>query len=100
MIVTKRESMSSLIHDTSPTLRHSLQQSHNKGLYYGFRDAIYHQAPGASGLLWCFVALLALCKNKNSHFQFHIPLNFTSTNIKVKNMLKANDIKKQIKIIF
>ena len=26
--------------DTSPTLRHSLQQSHNKGLYYGFRDAI------------------------------------------------------------
>ena len=32
--------MASLIHDTSPTLRHSLQQSHNKGLYYGFRDAI------------------------------------------------------------
>ena len=41
MIVTKRESMASLIHDTSPILRHSLQQSHNKGLYYGFRDAIY-----------------------------------------------------------
>ena len=40
MIVTKRESMASLIHDTSPTLRHSLQQSHNKGVYYGFRDAI------------------------------------------------------------
>ena len=40
MIVTKRESMASLIHDTSPTLRHSLQQNHNKGLYYGFRDAI------------------------------------------------------------
>ena len=40
MIVTKRESMSSLIHDTSPTLGHSLQQSHNKGLYYRFRDAI------------------------------------------------------------
>ena len=40
MIVTKRESMASLIHDTSPTSRHSLQQSHNKGLYYGFRDAI------------------------------------------------------------
>ena len=40
MIVTKRESMASLIHDKSPTLRHSLQQSHNKGLYYGFRDAI------------------------------------------------------------
>ena len=40
MIVTKRESMTSLIHDTSPTLRHSLQQSHNKGLYYGFRDVI------------------------------------------------------------
>ena len=39
MIVTKRESMASLIHDISPTLRHSLQQSHNKGLYYGFRDA-------------------------------------------------------------
>ena len=38
--LTKRESMASLIHDTSPTLRHSLQQSHNKGLYYGFRDAI------------------------------------------------------------
>ena len=40
MIVTKRESMASLVHDTSPVLRHSLQQSHNKGLYYGFRDAI------------------------------------------------------------
>ena len=40
MIVTKQESMASLIHDTSPTLRHSLQQSHNKGLYYGFKDAI------------------------------------------------------------
>ena len=40
MIVTKRESMSSLIHDTTPILGHSLQQSHNKGLYYGFRDAI------------------------------------------------------------
>ena len=36
MIVTKRESMASLIHDTSPILRHSLQQSHNKGLYYEF----------------------------------------------------------------
>ena len=32
--------MASLIHDTSPILRHSLQQSHNKGLHYGFRDAI------------------------------------------------------------
>ena len=32
--------MASLIHDTSPILQHSLQQSHNKGLYYGFRDAI------------------------------------------------------------
>ena len=41
MIVTKRESMASLIHDTSPILRHSLQQSHNKGLHYGFRDAIF-----------------------------------------------------------
>ena len=40
MIVTKRESMASPIHDASPKLRHSLQQSHNKGLYYGFRDAI------------------------------------------------------------
>ena len=40
MIVTKIESMASLIHDAFPTLRHSLQQSHNKGLYYGFRDAI------------------------------------------------------------
>ena len=30
--------MASLIHDTSPILIHSLQQSHNKGLYYGFRD--------------------------------------------------------------
>ena len=29
-----------MIHDTSPVLRHSVQQSHNKGLYYGFRDAI------------------------------------------------------------
>ena len=40
MIVTKRESMASLIHNISPTLRHRLQQSHNKGLYYGFRDTI------------------------------------------------------------
>ena len=33
--------MASLIHDTSPTLRHSLQQSHNKGLYYrGWADTI------------------------------------------------------------
>ena len=32
-------------------------------------------------------------------WHFHIPLNFTSTNIKVKNMLKTNDITKQIKII-
>ena len=40
MIVTKQESMASLIHDTSPILRHSLQKSHNKGLYYGFRDTI------------------------------------------------------------
>ena len=40
MMATKRESIASLIHDTSPTLRQSLQQSHNKGLYYGFRDAI------------------------------------------------------------
>ena len=40
MIVTKRESIASLIHDTGPTLRHSLQRSHNKGLYYGFRGAI------------------------------------------------------------
>ena len=36
-IVTKRESMASLIHDTSPVIRHIL---HNKGLYYGFRDAV------------------------------------------------------------
>ena len=28
--------MASLI----PVLRHSWQESHNKGLYYGFRDAI------------------------------------------------------------
>ena len=40
MIVSEREGMASLIHDTNPTLRHSLQQSQNKGLYYGFRDAI------------------------------------------------------------
>ena len=40
MIVTKRESMASVIHDTSPILRHSLQHSHNKGLYYGFREAM------------------------------------------------------------
>ena len=49
MIVTKRESMSSLIHDTSPTLRHSVQQSHNKGLYYGFRDAILSRTQSQVG---------------------------------------------------
>ena len=37
---TRKYNMASLIHDTSPTLRHSLPQSHNRGLYYGFRDAI------------------------------------------------------------
>ena len=40
--------MVSLIHDTSPILRHSLQQSHNKGLYYGFRDTI----------LYCLVTMI------------------------------------------
>ena len=67
MIVTKRESMTSLIHDTSPILRHSLQQSHNKGLYYGFRVAILsrlvtmHQAPGVScGILYVLVLSLVL----------------------------------------
>ena len=51
--------MVSLIHDTSPILRHGLQESHNKGLYYGFRDVILsrlvtmHKAPGAScGILY------------------------------------------------
>ena len=65
MIVTKQESMASLIHDISPILRHSLQQSHNMGLYYGFRDAIlsrlviYHQALGAScGILYILVLSL------------------------------------------
>ena len=28
-------------------------------------------------------------------FHFHIPFNFTSTNIKVKNMLKTNDTEKK-----
>ena len=68
MIVTKRESMASLIHDTSPILRHSLQQSHNKGLYYGFRDAIrtfsfghYHQARRAScSILYILVLSLVI----------------------------------------
>ena len=69
MIVTKRESMASLIHDTCPTLRHSLQQSHNKGfLYYGFSDAIlsrlvtiYHQVPGAScSILYILVLSLVI----------------------------------------
>ena len=67
MIVTKRESMASLIHDTSPALRHSLQQSHNKGLYRGFRDAILSrlvtiiQVPGAScGILYILVLSLVI----------------------------------------
>ena len=38
-------------------------------------------------------------RKNNVAIKFHIRLNFTSTNIKVKSMLKANDIKKQIKII-
>ena len=41
--------MASLIHDTSPILRHSLQQSHNKGLYYGFRDAILSRLERVGG---------------------------------------------------
>ena len=66
-IVTERESMASLIHDTSPTLRHSLQQSHNKGLYCGFGDAILSrlvtiiQVPGAScGILYILVLSLVI----------------------------------------
>ena len=65
MIVTKLESMASLIHDTSPILGHSLQRNHNKGMYYGFRDTFlfghYHQAPGAScGILYILVLSLVL----------------------------------------
>ena len=51
----------------SPVLRHSWQQSHNKGLYYGFRDAILpnlvtmHQATGVScGILYILVLSLVL----------------------------------------
>ena len=44
MIVTKRKGMASLIHDTSPILRHSLQQSHNKDLYHGLVDKVIIRA--------------------------------------------------------
>ena len=47
--------MASLIHDTSPILRHSLQQSHNKGLYYGFRDAILSGLVTIASSAWCIM---------------------------------------------
>ena len=52
--------MASLIHDTSPTLRHGLQQSHNKGLYYGFRDAIlsYFTIVQTSKLATCMANII------------------------------------------
>ena len=56
MIVTKRESTASLIHDTSPTLRHSLQQSHNKGMYYGFRDSVLSRLVTIIKALQCLQA--------------------------------------------
>ena len=55
MIVTKRESIASLIHDTSPILRYSLQQSHNKDLYYGFRDAILLSWAHNGRLMVCII---------------------------------------------
>ena len=62
MIVTKRESTASLIHDTSPTLRHSL---HNKGLYYGFRDAVLSRGEVArSGVLSGASSLLHLAPGR------------------------------------
>ena len=57
-----------LYSDTSSTLRHSLQQSHNKGLYilwiqrcHTFSFGHYHQAPGAScSILYILVLSLVI----------------------------------------
>ena len=68
MIVTKRVSMASLIRYTSPVLRHSLQQSHNKGLYYGFRDAILFRLVTIinATAVTCTWAAPGQCQRKNT----------------------------------
>ena len=49
-----------MIHDTSPTLRHSLLQSHNKGLYYGIRDAILSRLVSMWYILYILVLSLVI----------------------------------------
>ena len=50
------------------------------------------------GLLWSFS--IKPVHIEISNFHFHIPFNLTSTNAKVRNMLKTNDIeKKSVKFV-
>ena len=67
--------MASLIHDTSPILRHSLQQSHNNGLYYGFRDVILsHLVTNIKHLVhhavYCIILVLFLVLFMQSLYPF------------------------------
>ena len=50
---------------TGPILRHSLQQSHNKGLHYGFREGLKEWQT----LLSFFIAIN---NNYNSHTDWYI----------------------------
>ena len=70
MIVTKRESMASLIHDTSPY--YDIVQSHNKGLYYGFRDAILSRLQQQSHNIEIFPILKS---NNKSHPSDYRPVS-------------------------
>ena len=38
------------------------------------------------------IIIMALCENLNITFHFQNPLNYTFINIKIENMLKANDV--------
>ena len=53
--------MASLVHDISPTLRHSLHQSHNKGLYYGFRDSILSRLCSYVRACACMFVSVCVC---------------------------------------
>ena len=65
MIVTKRESIASLIHDTSPTLRHSLQRSHNKACIMD-SEMLYFLVWSLSSSAWWKKKKQKKKKNKNT----------------------------------
>ena len=63
----------------SPSPNRALRQYQTVRQYFLYRD--------------CYDPLAL---NRNFNFHFHIPFNLTSTNAKVKNMLKTNDFEKKI----